>query len=320
MKAAVLEKLGEAPRYAEFADPVAGAEEALVRVRAASLKNVERQQAAGTHYASPREFPVVCGMDGVGLLEDGTRVFFGGARKPFGAMAELTVAPRAFCFPLADSLDDLTAAALPNPGVSAWLTLTHGAKIAAGETALILGATGVTGQLAVQIAKLHGAKRVVAAGRNESALAKLNTMGADETIQIAQSDEALKIEFARAAGDDGFDVIIDYLWGHPTEVLIAAITKSEFAPVTKQTRLVQVGESAGPTISLPAAVLRSTALTIMGTAGIPPIQVLMDAMQQVMKRGASGELRIETERVPLAEVEQAWSRKESSGRRIVLVP
>jgi NADPH:quinone reductase-like Zn-dependent oxidoreductase len=320
MKAAVLEKLGEAPRYAEFADPVAGAEEALVRVRAASLKNVERQQAAGTHYASPREFPVVCGMDGVGLLEDGTRVFFGGARKPFGAMAELTVAPRAFCFPLADSLDDLTAAALPNPGVSAWLTLTHGAKIAAGETALILGATGVTGQLAVQIAKLHGAKRVVAAGRNESALAKLNTMGADETIQIAQSDEALKIEFARAAGDDGFDVIIDYLWGHPTEVLIAAITKSEFAPVTKQTRLVQVGESAGPTISLPAAVLRSTALTIMGTAGIPPIQVLMDAMQQVMQRGASGELRIETERVPLAEVEQAWSRKESSGRRIVLVP
>jgi NADPH:quinone reductase-like Zn-dependent oxidoreductase len=320
MKAAVLQKLGEAPRFAEFADPVAGAEEALVRVRAASLKNVDRQMAAGTHYASPREFPVVCGMDGVGELEDGTRVFFGGARKPFGAMAELTVAPRAFCFPLSDALDDLTAAALPNPGVSAWLTLTHGAKIAAGETALILGATGVTGQLAVQIAKLHGAKRVVAAGRNECALAKLNTMGADETIQLAQSDDALKKEFARAAGDDGFDVIIDYLWGHPTEVLIAAITKSEFAPVTKQTRLVQVGESAGPTIILPAAVLRSTALTIMGTGGIPPMPVLMDAMNQVLTRGASGKLRIETEAVPLAEVERAWQQKESSGRRIVLVP
>jgi NADPH:quinone reductase-like Zn-dependent oxidoreductase len=320
MKAAVLHKLGEAPRYAEFADPVAGAEEVLVRVRAASLKNVERQMAAGTHYASPREFPVVCGIDGVGNLDDGTRVFFGGARKPFGAMAEVTVAPRAFCFPLSDALDDLTAAALPNPGVSAWLTLTHGAKIAAGETALILGATGVTGQLAVQIAKLHGAKRVVAAGRNESALAKLKTMGADETIQIAQSDEALKKEFARAAGDDGFDVIIDYLWGRPTELLIAAITKSEFAPVTKQTRLVQVGESAGPTITLPAAVLRSTALTIMGTAGIPPMPVLMDAMNQVLTRGASGELRIETEAVPLAEVERAWQQKESSGRRIVFVP
>ena len=66
MKAAVLHKLGEAPRFAEFAEPVAGAEEALVRVRAASLKNIERQLAAGTHYASPRELPVVCGTDGVG--------------------------------------------------------------------------------------------------------------------------------------------------------------------------------------------------------------------------------------------------------------
>jgi NADPH:quinone reductase-like Zn-dependent oxidoreductase len=320
MKAAVLHKLGEAPRFSEFADPVAGAEEALVRVRAASLKNIDRQLADGTHYASPRELPVVCGTDGVGELEDGTRVFFGGARKPFGAMAELTVAPRAFCFPIPAALDNLTAAALPNPGVSAWLTLTHRANFAAGETALILGATGVTGQLAVQIAKLLGAKRVIGAGRNERALAKLRTMGADATIQLDQPDNALKEEFARAAGDEGFDVIIDYLWGHPTEVLLAAITKSEFAPVTKQTRLVQVGESAGPTISLPAAVLRSTPLTILGTAGIPAMPVLMDAMEQVLTRGARGELRIETEAVPLADVEQAWRRKENSGRRIVLVP
>jgi NADPH:quinone reductase-like Zn-dependent oxidoreductase len=320
MKAAVLHKLGEAPRFAEFAEPVAGADEALLRVRAASLKSIDRQLAAGTHYASARELPVVCGTDGVGDLEDGTRVFFGGARKPFGAMAERTVAPRAFCFPVPATLDDLTAAALPNPGVSAWLTLTHRAKLSAGETALILGATGVTGQLAVQIAKLLGAKRVVAAGRNEQRLAKLRELGADTTIQLDQAADALKKEFAREAGDDGFDVIIDYLWGCPTEVLLAAITKPEFAVVTKQTRLVQVGESAGPTINLPAAVLRSTALTILGTAGIPPLPVLMDAMEQVFARGARGELRIETEAVPLADVEQVWQRKESSGRRIVLVP
>lgn len=199
MKAAVPHKLGEAPRCADFAEPVAGADEALVRVRAASLKNIDRQLADGTHYASPSELPVVCGTDGVGDLEDGTRVFFGGARKPFGAMAERTVAPRAFCFPLPDALDDLTAAALPNPGVSAWLTLTHRAKISAGETALILGATGVTGQLAVQIAKLHGAKRVIGAGRDERALAKVRELGADATIQLNQPDDALKEDFARAA-------------------------------------------------------------------------------------------------------------------------
>ena len=320
MKAAVLHELGKAPRFKEFAEPAAGPDEAIVRVRAASLKAIDRQLASGSHYASPRELPVVCGVDGVGDLEDGTRVFFGGPRRPYGAMAERTVVPRAFCFSVPAGMDDDTAAALPNPGVSAWLTLTHRAKLVPGETALILGATGVTGQLAVQIAKLLGAKRVIGAGRNKRSLSRLSELGADATIQLDQPEESLKAEFAREAGDDGFDVIIDYLWGRPTEVLIAAITKSEFAMVTKETRLVQVGESAGPAISLPAAVLRSTALTILGTAGIPSREILTDAMQQVMTRGARGELRIETERVPLADIENVWHREAPSGRRIVVIP
>jgi len=320
MKAAVLHALGKAPRCEEFAEPAAGKDEAVVRVRAASLKAIDKQLASGSHYASPRELPVVCGTDGVGELEDGTRVFFGGPRRPYGAMAERTVAPRAFCFPVPPSIDDDTAAALPNPGVSAWLSLTHRAKLAPGETVLILGATGVTGQLAVQIAKLLGAKRVIGAGRNARVLGRLREMGADATIQLDQAGDSLKEAFAREAGDAGFDVVIDYVWGRPTETLLAAITKSEFAVVTKETRLVQVGESAGPTIALPAAVLRSTALTILGTAGIPPREVLVDAMQQVMARAARGELRMETERVPLADIERAWQRQGESGRRIVVIP
>ena len=320
MKAAVLHELGKAPRFEEFAEPIAGKDEVIVRVRAASLKGVDRQLASGTHYASPREMPVVCGTDGAGDLEDGTRIFFGGARRPYGAMAERTVVPRAFCFSVPSGLDDDAAAALPNPGVSAWLTLTHRAKLVPGETVLILGVTGVTGQLAVQIAKLLGAKRVIGAGRNERMLERLRELGADATIQLDQSDESLKNAFAREAAVAGFDVIIDYLWGHPTETVLAAITKSEFAPVTKETRLVQVGESAGPTISLPAAVLRSTALTILGTAGMPPREILVDAMQQVLTRTLRGELRIETERIPLADIESVWQRKEESGRRIVVIP
>jgi NADPH:quinone reductase-like Zn-dependent oxidoreductase len=320
MKAAVLHTLGRAPRFDEFAEPTVGKDEAVVRVRAASLKAVDRQMASGAHYASPRELPAVCGTDGVGELEDGTRVFFGGPRRPYGAMAERTVAPRAFCFPVPASIDDETAAALPNPGVSAWLALTHRAKLAPGETVLILGATGVTGQLAVQIAKLLGAMRVIGAGRNARMLDTLRELGADATIQLEQGGDALKEAFAREAGDAGFDVIIDYVWGRPTEMLLAAITKSEFAMVTKETRLVQVGESAGATIALPAAVLRSTALTILGTAGIPRREVLVDAMQQVMARASRGELRIETERVPLAEIEKVWGRPEESGRRIVVIP
>jgi NADPH:quinone reductase-like Zn-dependent oxidoreductase len=320
MKAAVLHELGKTPRFEDFAEPTAGADEAAVRVRAASLKAIDRQLASGSHYASPRELPIVCGTDGVGELEDGTRVFFGGARRPYGAMAERAVAPRAFCFPVPAGIDDDIAAALPNPGVSAWLSLTHRAKLAPGETVLILGATGVTGQLAVQIAKVLGAKRVIGAGRNAWALGRLRELGADATIQLDQPADSLRHAFAGEAGDAGFDVIIDYVWGRPTEALLAAITRPEFAVVTKETRLVQVGESAGPTISLPAAVLRSTALTIFGTAGIPPRDVLVEALQQVMARAARGELRIETERVRLADIERAWEGQGESGRRIVVIP
>ncbi len=320
MKAAVLHELGEVPRCEDFAEPAAGKDEAVVRVRSASLKPIDRQLASGAHYASPRQLPVVCGTDGVGDLEDGTRVFFGGPRWPYGAMAERTVVPRAFCFPVPSGLDDDRAAALPNPGVSAWLSLTLRAKLAPGETVLILGATGVIGQLAVQMAKLLGARRVIAAGRNESMLSMLSELGADATIQLDQPQDSLEHAFAGAAGDQGFDVIIDYLWGRPTEALLAAITKSEFAAITKETRLVQAGESAGPTISLPAAVLRSTALTILGTAGIQSREVLVEAMQQVMARAARGELRIETERAPLADIARVWQRQGRSGRRIVVTP
>ncbi len=319
MKAAVLHELGKAPRCEEFAEPKPGEGEAIVRVLGASLKQVDKQMAAGTHYASPRELPIICGVDGVGELGDGSRVFFGGPRRPYGAMAEYTVVPAAFCFPIPKEMDDATAAALPNPGVSALLTLNSRAKVGKGETVLILGATGITGTIAVQIAKLLGAGRVIGAGRNPHALEKLRNLGADATIQLDQPDEDLKKEFAREAGDLGFNVIIDYVWGRPTEVLIAAITRSEFAKVNPEMRLLQVGESAGPNISLPAAVLRSTALTILGTAGIPGRDLLVAAMHQILLWGATGAVRIDTDQVPLAEIEQAWQSSDRS-RRLVVVP
>lgn len=318
MKAAVLHELGGTPRCEDFAEPIAQDGEALIRVRAASLKSVDKQMAAGSHYASPKEFPAVCGVDGVGDLEDGTRVFFGGPRKPFGAMAERTVAPHAFCFPVPTAIDDATAAALPNPGVSANLALTQNAKLAQGETVLILGATGVTGKLAVQIARLLGACRIVGAGRNREALSKLRELGADATIQLDQPEDELKKSFAREAGKEGFHVVIDYVWGKPTEAFLAAVTQSEFMSIGAETRLIQVGESAAPVISLPAAVLRSRALTIRGTAGIPPLDALTTAMNQVLGWAAAGLLTIATQTVPLAEIEQAWPRAERPGRLVII--
>ena len=319
MDAAVLRKFGKPPRYEQFPEPVAAEGEVVVQVHAAALKPVDKQLASGAHYASPRELPFVCGTDGVGHLSDGQRVFFGGARAPYGAMAQRTVLPRAFAFPVPEGVSDHTAAALPNPGVSAWLSLAFRAKLAAGENVLILGATGVTGKLAIKIAKLLGAGRVVAAGRNREALSALRTLGADATIHLDLPAKDLGAAFVREAGQSGFHVVIDYVWGRPAETFLAAMTRKEFADIKSETRYVQVGESAGPTISLSAAVLRSTPLTILGTAGIPPGDVLGDALQQVMAHAVSGELAVETECVPLADIESAW-RRNPHGRRFVVIP
>ena len=319
MNAAVLHTLGKPPRCEQFAQPIAGDGEVIVQVHAASLKPIDKQLASGSHYGSRRELPTICGSDGIGLLSDGQRVFFGGSRAPYGSMAERTVVPRVFTFPVPESVDDETAAALPNPAVSAWLSLAFRAKLGRGENVLILGATGVTGKLAIKTAKLLGAGRVVAAGRNQQVLSTLHALGADATIWLDASAEELSEAFVREAGNSGFQVVIDYVWGRPAEAFLSAITRNEFAVIKSETRFVQVGESAGPTISLAAAVLRSTALTILGTAGIPPRNILVDALQQVMAHAASGELRIETERVPLADIENAWQRDQQS-RRFVITP
>jgi NADPH:quinone reductase-like Zn-dependent oxidoreductase len=319
MDAAVLHALGKTPRYEQFPEPIAGDDEVIVHVHAASLKPIDKQLASGSHYASPRDLPHVCGTDGVGHLSDGQRVFFGGARPPYGAMAQRAVVRRAFSFPVPEGVDDETAAALPNPGVSAWLSLAFRAKLTPGENVLILGATGVTGKLAVRIAKLLGAGRVVAAGRNQKVLSILNQVGADATIRLDSPTQELGEAFVREAGNSGFQVVIDYVWGRPAEAFLAAAARKEFAVIASETRFVQVGESAGPTISLPAAVMRSTALTILGTAGIPPHNILVDALQQVMALAARGELRVETERVRLVDIESAWQR-EPQGRRLVITP
>ena len=211
MKAAVLHALGEAPSYEGFAEPTPNKDETLVSVRAASLKNSDKMMADGSHYDSLRQLPAVVGLDGVGVLEDGTRVYCAGPRPPYGTMAEKTVVPRAFCLPVPDAVDDLTAAALPNPAIASWLSLEWKARLEPGETVLILGATGVAGRLAVQLARHLGAGRVVGAGRNAEALEALAGLGADATISLEGSDDELEEAFADEAGDGGYDVILDYL-------------------------------------------------------------------------------------------------------------
>src|SRR6202012_6050522 len=162
MKAAVVKGMGERPVYGEFDEPTAAEGHCLINVPASSLSHVTRARAAGSHYSSAQSYPFVAGVDGTGRLENGQRVYFFKPRAPFGAMAERSLVPQAQCIALPDALDDVTAAAIAIPGMSSWAALVERARFAAGETVLINGATGTSGRLAVQIAKHHGAAKVIA--------------------------------------------------------------------------------------------------------------------------------------------------------------
>jgi NADPH2:quinone reductase len=321
MKAAVFHMLGEPPRFEDFPEPQPGQDEVLVRIKAASLKNIDKLMASGSHYDSHRQLPVVCGIDGVGVLNDGRRVYCGGSRPPYGMMAEQTVVSKAFCLPVPDGLDDSTAAALPNPALSSWLPLVWRARLKPGETVLILGATGVSGKLAIQIAKHLGAGRVVAAGRNAQVLETLPSLGADAIISLDQSEQDLRASFVREASQTKFDIILDYLWGRPTEILLAAVTGHDVMAESSGIRLIEIGEMAGPRISLSAAALRSSGLEIYGSGGGGiSHDAIFEAFPKIWALATSGGLRIDTEEVPLAAVEAAWLRQVSDGRRLVIVP
>jgi NADPH:quinone reductase-like Zn-dependent oxidoreductase len=313
MQAAVVNVLGESPKYQSFPDPVAQEGEALVQVRAAGLHPIVKGLASGSHYASGGELPAIPGIDGVGTLADGSRVYFLFVRKPWGTMAERAAAPRSKCIPLPDGIDDLQAAAIANPGMSAWLSMKSRAQVSAGETVLILGATGVAGQLAIQTARLQGAKRVIAAGRNVAAISAANV---DAIISLGDSEDAIREAFAAECAA-GIDVIIDYVWGRPTELLLEALAKGFKTTSTHRTRLVEVGASAGPTITLPAATLRSIDLTILGSGfGAASLDEIFATIPTLFSMAAQGKLTVAVEPVPLAQVESAWTRVEK-GRRIV---
>ena len=313
MQAAVVNVLGEAPKYQSFPNPVVQEGEVLIKVRAAGLHQIVKLVASGAHYSSGGGLPAVPGVDGVGTLPDGRRVYFGGARRPWGTMAELAAAPAGWTVPLPDGIDDIHAAAIANPGMSAWVSMKVRAELAPGETVLILGATGVAGQLAIQTARILGAKRVIAAGRNVAALSDADV---DAVIGLAEPEQSIAEALAKEVAN-GIDVVIDYLWGRPAELTLEALAKGFKATATHATRFIQVGSMAGKNINLPAEVLRSVDLTLKGSGfGSASIETIFAAIPQLFEQAAAGKLTVDVEPVPLAEVESAWNRVEK-GRRIV---
>jgi NADPH:quinone reductase-like Zn-dependent oxidoreductase len=209
------------------------------------------------------------------------------------------------CVTVPDGLDDVTAAAIANPGMSAWAAMKERAKLAAGETVLVNGATGTAGRLAVQIARYIGAKKVIATGRNIEVLKSLKRLGADVTIPLVEDGDALEEAF-QGQFADGVDVVVDYLWGPSAERLIIAGAKAgkDAVPI----RFVHVGSVSAPDITLPSAALRSSAIELMGSGmGSIAVDRLVKSIDDLMQATVPGGFEIATKTIPLSAVGETWA-------------
>jgi NADPH:quinone reductase-like Zn-dependent oxidoreductase len=311
MKAAIVTAAGKGPVYGEFTEPIAQDGQEVITVSASALSPFSRSRSSGSHYSSDGVFPAVAGSDGVGRTADGRRVYFVLPEAPYGGMAERTLVDSRRLVAVPDGLDDITAAAIANPGMSAWAALVDRAHLLAGETVLINGATGTAGRIAVQLAKYLGAGKVIATGRNVEALEEVKGLGADVVIPFTlgvlhpfgakEYEERLSAQF-----EEGIDIVIDYLWGVSAKTVILAIAKTveDATPV----RFVHVGEAGREAnIELPGAALRSSAIVLMGS-GVKSLSMstLKDAIAHVFEVAGPAKLQIATKAVTLAEVETVW--------------
>jgi NADPH:quinone reductase-like Zn-dependent oxidoreductase len=318
MKAAIVREAGQSPVFGEFAEPHVSDDESRIAVTAAAISHVVKSRASGSHYSSAGHFPLVAGIDGVGWRDDGRRVYFVLPRAPYGSMAERTVVPSAHCLALPDELDDITAAAIANPGMSSWAAYTERARLKRGETVLVNGAAGTSGRLAVQIARHLGAKKVIATARNVDALKSVAALGVDVTIPLIADHAILENRFKEQFAE-GVDVVIDYLWGNSAELLLVAGAKAgaDAVPI----RFIQVGAASGSDITLPSAALRSSAIELMGSGlGSIPFDRLVVCIGALLQAAAPAGFKIATTPVSLAEVEQAWTKDDSKRRTVFTLP
>lgn len=312
MRAAVIGALGAGPSLAKVDEPAGD----VVEVLAAPLNPVDLGVASGNYHAGNPPLPYVPGCEAVGRTADGRAVWiFGGGfgLSRNGGLAERAVIGDAAAVEIPADVDPALAGALGIAGLAGWLPFAWRAPLHGGETVLVLGATGSVGLVAVQAAKLLGAARVVAAGRDPERLAKAAKLGADATVQIGEHDD-LTAALREAAGGDGPDYVFDALWGAPVGAAIRSAARGA--------RIVNLGQSAGPTAELASGDVRGKGLTILGHVAFSvPHDVLAEHYPRLVRHSVAGEIQLDVERVPLADVADAWRRQAAGeAKKLVLVP
>jgi NADPH2:quinone reductase len=300
MKAAVISDIGNAPVVAEFRDPSPTVGVQVGHLLAASLNPVDLTIAAGKMPHRPVEPPFVAGFEGVARLDSGQVVYLAGPPEPFGTLAELIPVPDDRAIPVPDGLDPVFASSLGVAGLAAWLSLDYRGSLQPGESVLILGA-GTVGLIAVQAAKAMGAERVVIADVRTEALHTAARKGADATVNLTGLDTGAMREVFKSAAPQGFDLVLDLVWG---DAVNAAIDAAKM-----HARVVQTGNAASPTVQLPAAVFRNKHISIIGQSiFVAPIEVRRTAYTALAQAALDGAISLDTTSAPLDEADAAWRR------------
>lgn len=301
MRAALIERLGEPPRVADVPDPGG---DVLVEVECVPINPIDVAIGSGRHYSGSPEPPFVPGAEAVGRRRDtGERVWVHGRRT--GGLAELLVAPDDAMLAVPDSADPALAGACGIAGMAGWLPVVWRAPVREGDRVLVLGATGTAGQFALQGARLRGAARIVAVGRDPEGLERALRLGADEAVRLDELERLRELAPT---------YVYDPLWGEPLTVAAEACARGA--------RIVHVGQSAGGDATLSSAAVRGKGLELYGYSNflVPP-DVLEREYRALVDHVTRGEVYVDVERVPFEEVGDAWERQASgrAKRKLVLV-
>jgi len=316
MRAAVVKEIGRLPEHDEARDPVRGEGEALVEVLVVPLNPIDVNVAAGRFYGGSPPTPYVAGSEAVGVVREsdahapGTLVWAHAGTKRNGALAELMAVPEDLLVPLLEGTDPALAGALGVAGLAGWLPVVYRAPVREGETVLVLGATGTVGLVALQGARLQGARRVVAAGRRPEALERARRLGADAVVSLEEDD--LAGAFRKACGGDGPNYVVDPVWGAP----VAAAARA----AARGARIVNIGQSAGAEAPLASADVRGKQLEILGYSNFgTPREVMHREYLRLLEHAAAGEVQVDVARFPFERLGEAWqAQAEGAGAKVVV--
>ncbi|MFI7540070.1 zinc-binding alcohol dehydrogenase family protein [Actinoplanes sp. NPDC049599] len=314
MRAALVHTCGAPPVAGERAVPVPGEGELLLRVTAASITPLDRLCASGTSYFGAPATPYVPGVQGVGVRDDGTAVWFptsAGMRPGDGSLAEYAAVRAADTVELPDGVDHRLIAALGLSAVAAQLALTWRGELQPGERVLVLGAGGVVGQAAVQLALLAGAGSVIAAARSSAGQQRAARAGAAVVVPLEQGDDVAGLASRlRSAAGGPVDLVLDPLFGIPAAAALRTLRPGG--------RLVNLGSAAGETAPLESAPLRAGSLRILGYTNNELTPAARSAaLTLIATHAAAGHLTVDHTTVRLTDITTAWHRTD---HRVVVIP